>query len=68
VLSPDTAEMMNKLLQRVTGGPNGTGTRAKITNMPTGGKTGTSSDDVDQWFIGFTHIMSRRCGWVTTSR
>ena len=54
VLSPDTAELMNKLLQRVTGGPNGTGTRGKITNMPTGGKTGTSQDDVDQWFIGFT--------------
>ena len=54
VLSPDTADLMCRLLQRVTGGPNGTGTRGKIPNMPTGGKTGTSSDDIDQWFIGFT--------------
>ena len=54
VISEDTAVVMNRLLQRVTGGPDGTGGTAKINGMPTGGKTGTSSDDVDQWFIGFT--------------
>ena len=54
VISEDTAVVMNRLLQRVTGGPNGTGGTARISGMPTGGKTGTSSDDVDQWFIGFT--------------
>lgn len=54
VLSEDTAVVMNKLLQRVTGGPEGTGTRAKLANMPTAGKTGTSDDDVNQWFMGIT--------------
>ena len=54
VLSPDTADLMNKLLQRVVSGPNGTGGSAGFAGMPIGGKTGTSSEDVDQWFIGFT--------------
>lgn len=34
----------------------GTGTLAKFTNssMPVAGKTGTTSDNVDAWFIGYT--------------
>lgn len=52
VLSEDTSVIMNKLLQQVTSV--GTGTQAKISNMPTGGKTGTTDKDVDQWFVGFT--------------
>ncbi|MDL2233335.1 PBP1A family penicillin-binding protein [Ruminococcaceae bacterium OttesenSCG-928-L11] len=54
VISEETAGVMTKLLQRVTTGPNGTGVRANLPNMPTAGKTGTSTDDVDQWFVGFT--------------
>lgn len=54
VIAEDTATVMNKLLQRVTNGPMGTGTSARLANMPTGGKTGTSDEDVNQWFIGFT--------------
>lgn len=55
VLSEGTAVVMNKLLQRVTSPIDGaTGWRAALSNMPTGGKTGTSTGDVDQWFIGFT--------------
>lgn len=54
VIGEDTAAVMTKLLQRVTTGPSGTGRSANLANMPTAGKTGTSSDDVDQWFIGFT--------------
>ena len=52
VLSEDTAFVMNKLLQRVT--TQGTGRSAHLGNMPTGGKTGTSTGDVDQWFGGVT--------------
>jgi len=54
VLSPDTAEVMRRLLERAVHGPRATGTRAAIPGMPTAGKTGTSDNDVDQWFIGFT--------------
>lgn len=52
VISEDTAEVMNKLLQSVVSG--GTGAAARLGNLPTMGKTGTSSMDKDQWFIGGT--------------
>ena len=55
VISYETATVMNKLLQRVTTGPYGTGAAARLASgIPVGGKTGTTDDDVDQWFIGFT--------------
>lgn len=51
-ISEDSAEVMNKLLQSTVTG--GTGSPAAIPNMPTMGKTGTSSMDKDQWFLGGT--------------
>ncbi len=54
VLSKDTAVVVNKLLQRVVAAAPGTGRQANLGNMPTAGKTGTSSEDVDQWFLGIT--------------
>ncbi len=32
----------------------GTGTEARLSNMPVGGKTGTTTDNCDRWFVGFT--------------
>jgi len=32
----------------------GTGTGAQLENMETAGKTGTTDDDVDRWFAGYT--------------
>lgn len=53
VISEDTAVILNKALQTVT--TMGTGTDARLGEvMPTGGKTGTSEHDVNQWFVGFT--------------
>ena len=33
---------------------NGTGTAAALSNMPVAGKTGTTEDDFDYWFAGYT--------------
>jgi len=32
----------------------GTGGSAKLQNMPAAGKTGTTSENIDRWFVGFT--------------
>lgn len=63
VISVETATIMNKLLQRVTNSAPGTGTPAKFSAMPIAGKTGTSSDDKDQWFIGVTPYYVGVC-WL----
>ena len=51
-LSESTAFIMNKLLQTVVS--SGTGTPAKFKGFEIGGKTGTSNDDCDRWFVGYT--------------
>ena len=51
-LSPNTAGVMNKLLQTVM--TQGTGTSFKISNVQCIAKTGTTTDNKDRWFIGGT--------------
>jgi len=51
-LSEDTAFIMQNLLRSVV--QSGTGWRAKALGRPSGGKTGTSNDMVDAWYMGFT--------------
>ena len=52
VISPDTARTMVAMLEDVV--QFGTGVRAKELGRPTGGKTGTTNDFTDAWYIGFT--------------
>lgn len=52
VVEPETAYIMNYLMQGVV--KYGTGFRARDLPAPIGGKTGTTDDYTDAWFIGFS--------------
>jgi penicillin-binding protein 1A len=52
VISPPRAYQMVNLLQGVV--ERGTGARARSIDKPVAGKTGTTDDSRDAWFIGFT--------------
>ncbi len=56
VISASTAYIMSDMLYEVVNGtdPHATGTKAKIPSQNTYGKTGTTNDDYDKWFVGFT--------------
>ncbi len=51
-ISEQTAYLMTKLLQNVVQG--GTAARAQELKRPAAGKTGTTNDNFDAWFMGFT--------------
>ena len=61
VISQETARSMMTLLETVT--RSGTGAAAAQLNHALGGKTGTTSDYTDAWFMGFSPSIT--CGvWV----
>jgi penicillin-binding protein 1A len=61
VIDQQTARTMMTLLRGVT--QHGTGAAAAQLNHPVGGKTGTTSDFTDAWFLGFSPSVT--CGvWV----
>lgn len=66
-ISEDTATIMNKMLQKVVYGSNGTGTAAAgyIKDMKIYAKTGTSNNANDLWFVGGTpyYVASCWCGY-----
>jgi penicillin-binding protein 1A len=51
-LSPPTAAVMSSMLQGVV--TRGTGARVAALGRPVGGKTGTTNELADAWFVGFT--------------
>jgi penicillin-binding protein 1A len=61
VISPRTARIMVSMLREVV--LHGTGFQASKLNHPLGGKTGTTNDFTDAWFVGFSPSIT--CGvWV----
>ncbi|HZS36352.1 MAG TPA: PBP1A family penicillin-binding protein [Polyangia bacterium] len=60
-IAADTAYVMVDMMKNVI--EKGTGTKAKELGRPAGGKTGTSNDFEDNWFMAFTRDLV--CGvWV----
>jgi penicillin-binding protein 1A len=61
VISVDTARTMMQLLKAVV--TQGTGAAASQLHHPLGGKTGTTNDFTDAWFVGFSPGVT--CGtWI----
>ena len=52
VLDPQHARMATEVLRGVV--DHGTGTRAKLGRRPVAGKTGTSQEHQNAWFVGYT--------------
>jgi penicillin-binding protein 1A len=52
VLAPEDAAAMRRMLEAVVA--RGTGRAAGLPGRPVAGKTGTTQDFRDAWFIGFT--------------
>ena len=56
VLSKETAYQITSMLEGVV--QRGTGKRLKKLNLPIAGKTGTTNDNFDAWFIGSTSNLT----------
>jgi penicillin-binding protein 1A len=56
VISSRTARLMTAMLEAVV--RHGTGIAASKMNVPLGGKTGTTNDFTDAWFVGFSPTMT----------
>ncbi len=52
VIAPGVAYITTSLMESVV--QHGTGKKVKVLNRPVAGKTGTTNDFIDAWFIGYT--------------
>jgi membrane peptidoglycan carboxypeptidase len=52
VFKPEEVGVLNNALQQVV--QRGTGTAANLGGRPVAGKTGTTTDNIDGWFVGYT--------------
>ena len=62
VLKESTVYYINTLLENVVS-PYGTGKVAQLEGMTVAGKTGTTSDNNDKWFVGYTPYYTA-AAWV----
>jgi penicillin-binding protein 1A len=51
-LDPEKAKLVNQILQKVV--TSGTGRKASLSDRPAAGKTGTTENYGDAWFVGYT--------------
>ena len=65
---PNTAHVMTYMMQNAV--ENGTGGEAALWTMPVAGKTGTSTDYKDRWFVGCTpyYVAAVWTGYDTPER
>jgi penicillin-binding protein 1A len=54
VLAPEHAALITSLLRAPVEHPRGTSRRAAAVGHPVAGKTGTTNDHTDAWFVGFS--------------
>ena len=52
VISPETAYQITSMMEGVV--KRGTGRKLRSINLPLAGKTGTTNENMDAWFLGFT--------------
>lgn len=58
-ISPTTAFLMSSMLADVVSGGTAAGARATGFRLPAAGKTGTTDDYADAWFVGYTpHLLA----------
>jgi penicillin-binding protein 1A len=62
IISPQTAYLITSLMQSVI--QEGTGQKAKELGRPAAGKTGTTNDIRDAWFIGFVPQRLVAGAWI----
>ncbi len=53
-ISEETSYIITSLLTSVVRGSSGTGKLARLSDMPVAGKTGTTDNNHDKWFVGYT--------------
>jgi len=61
IINPQTSFLITSMMEDVV--KYGTGWRAKAIGRPTAGKTGTTNDYKDAWFVGYTPYLVA-CVWV----
>ncbi len=67
-MTPQTSYLMVRMMRSVV--ERGTGTRLQALKRPVAGKTGTTNDEMDTWFIGYTpdHIAGVWIGYDILKR
>jgi len=54
IIPPEEAYLAVSLLRAVVEDPKGTGQRLRVLQRPVAGKTGTTNEQADAWFMGFS--------------
>lgn len=58
VIKDSTAYLLTSCMEDVVNSSDGTASKAKIDGITTAGKTGTTSNDYDLWFVGYSDYLT----------